>query len=162
MNALITIQNCRIDNSRKTIVQNINWTLESDNGYSDILDSNTSPKISQLETLLNKSGQKLVYNSETGRFEYVLDSARTDCLTGNITIPASVYNDSNSIELYERYALNSTTKFPNINLIFEGNNAKLYEIQILDGNNNIVWKRKLQNISIITEQTLSTSTCYIR
>lgn len=122
-------------------LQNVQWVINDPNEIND-----TSIKI--LDKLL-----------EEGNTPYSpLEKNITDkklALSGTLTITKEAYNNNNSMNLYQKYAVDEATNFPNLNLIFEGNNAKLYTINITDGNNNIVWTKKAQSNYIIDEDFLS-------
>ena len=61
-NTLITIQNCRIDNSRKTIVQNINWTMNAGENWL-VIGPNGGGKADFLNALAGVSGLKITPNA---------------------------------------------------------------------------------------------------
>ncbi len=61
-NTLITIQNCRIDNSRKTIVQNINWTMNAGENWL-VIGPNGGGKAEFLNALAGVSGLKITPNA---------------------------------------------------------------------------------------------------
>ena len=59
---LITIQNCRIDNSRKTIVPTVNWTMNAGENWL-VIGPNGGGKADFLNALANCSGVKFVPNA---------------------------------------------------------------------------------------------------
>ncbi|MBR4789608.1 MAG: ATP-binding cassette domain-containing protein [Treponema sp.] len=61
-NTLITIQNCRIDNSRKTIVQNINWTMNAGENWL-VIGPNGGGKADFLNALAGVGGLKITPNA---------------------------------------------------------------------------------------------------
>lgn len=75
-------------------------------------------------------------------------------LTGTLTIKESAYNGNSSLDIYNRYA--TPTVFPNLDINFESENSKLYNVTIYDGNKNIYWKRKLKSGDDINSIFLST------
>lgn len=109
---------------------NIKWNLAAD----DFNQNKTS--ITILDKLLTES-EAMPCLGEDGQHNIPYAQA----LTGTITIGAGVYNSEDSINLYKKYILGAGKKFPNIDLIFEGEKAKLYNIVIYDGNNNVLWKK---------------------
>lgn len=123
-------------------LQNVKWTIsdpnEIDNG-----------KILILEKLLKE-----------GNTPYLpLEEQITDkkfALSGELHITADAYNDSNSINIYNRYAIEPAYNFPNLNIIFEGAAAQLYDVSIADGNNNITWTKKAQVNTVIDAAFLAT------
>ena len=53
---------------------------------------------------------------------------------------------------YNKYAIDTLYNFPNLDIIFEGDNAKLYEVIIKDGNDEIAWRRKTKgNYTVDTD-----------
>ncbi len=63
------------------------------------------------------------------------------CLTGTMTVTTSAYNGSNALAIYNKYA--KPVAYPNLDIHFQGDNAKLHTITIYDGNNNVYWHRKI-------------------
>ena len=61
-NTLITIQNCRIENSRKTLVQNINWTMKAGENWL-VIGPNGGGKADFLNALAGFGGLKITPNS---------------------------------------------------------------------------------------------------
>ena len=122
-------------------LQNVQWVIDDPNEISDtsinildkILDSNNSPYSPDDNDITDKSL----------------------ALSGTLRITANAYNGDNSIDLYNKYSVNPDTNFPNLNLIFEGNNAKLYTVQITDGNGDTVWAKKAQANYIIDSDFLA-------
>ena len=106
-------------------LQNVKWIIDDSDEISD--DPLT---ITILDRLVNEDPMDPVSRTTT-------DQALA--LTGNLNITSEAYNGTNSFELYDKYTVN---EYPNLNINFEGNNAKLFNITILDGNNNIVWGKK--------------------
>lgn len=84
--------------------------------------------------------------------------SKANSLTGFGNILESSYNNSNSINIYNRYNLvtSDDRSFPNFTLDFKGNNAKLYTINIENGDGEIVWSRKVSSLSDL-ENTLLTN-----
>lgn len=122
-------------------LKNINWTL---NNSDDIQDNN---KIAILEYLLTEPNRPN-QNADTQK-----DEPTTTSLTGVITITADAYNGDNAFEIYNRY-INKDT-YPLVDLIFQGDQAKLYNVNIFDGNKNIYWTRKIIPNQTITKDFLN-------
>lgn len=55
--------------------------------------------------------------------------------------------------MYNKYA--KKTVYPDVNINFEGQNAKLYTVRILDGNGEKLWERKIEPDNSIDENFLS-------
>ena len=72
-NALITIQNCRIENSRKTIVNKVNWTMNAGENWL-IIGPNGGGKADFLNALAGTCGVKFVPNTENAGNEVSLFS----------------------------------------------------------------------------------------
>lgn len=115
---------------------NVNWTL-SDKDF-------TQEKINILEDLLNPSKANPVYNDDSTAL-----IPKSQALTGKIIVPESAYNDSDSIDLYNKYVQNA---FSNLDIEFQGSNAKLCNIIIYDGNNNIIWKKCIRKGTNLTNE----------
>lgn len=78
-------------------------------------------------------------------------------LTGFANISSTAYNSSNSVNLYNKYSLvsNNDTSFPNLDLQFKGEGAKLYNIDIKNGDGNIVWTRKVSSLNNLSNELLN-------
>lgn len=101
---------------------NINWNLEDAQDI-NITDSQ-NPTINILDSL------------------YPLNDSPATSLTGDINVKESAYNDMYSINIYNKYAKKDI--YPDVNIDFEGAQAKLYTIKILDGNGEKLWERKIE------------------
>ena len=84
-------------------------------------------------------------------------------LTGEVNISANAYNSNNSLEFYNKYMIqgvnNDTTKrYPNVNLDFEGENAKLYNVNIYYGgeDDKRIWSKKAVSGTEINATFLAT------
>lgn len=62
---LISINNCRIENSKETLIQNINWTYESGQAWL-VIGPNGGGKAEFLNALANEAGIRLVGNEKNG------------------------------------------------------------------------------------------------
>lgn len=104
----------------------VNWTMDNSN---EINTSNNT--INLLERL---KGLKTIENDEA--YEPIQNS-----LTGNLLVTANAYNGDNSFIIYDTYAQEDL--YPNLDISFNGDNAKLLKVTIYDGNNSTLWTRKL-------------------
>ena len=62
---LISINNCRIENSKETLLQNINWTYESGQAWL-VIGPNGGGKADFLNALANEAGIRFVGNEKNG------------------------------------------------------------------------------------------------
>ena len=97
---------------------NINDASEIDDSNSSILD------LDKLIELGNKKNLNL-----------------PNSLTGTLTIAAEAYNGTNSLAMYEKYAHKDV--YPNLDINFLGESAKLYTVKVVDGNGLTIWNRKV-------------------
>jgi hypothetical protein len=62
-----------------------------------------------------------------------------------------------ALNIYNKYAIEDINNpgkfFPNINFVFEG--LDIFNVNILDGNGNVYWTRKIAKNAFITEEFLS-------
>ena len=58
-------------------------------------------------------------------------------------VTANAYDGNNSFDIYNTYAQEDL--YPHLDTSFDGNNAKLLKVTIYDGNNSILWTRKLNS-----------------
>ena len=119
-------------------LRNVLWTLDNSN---DIMLEQL--KIKLLELLLTKIASDDKGNS--------IGTALA--LTGNLDITSNAYNGSESFAIYDKYAQDDV--YPNLNIEFKGDNAKLYTIEVYDGNDELQWFRKIEPNESITEEFLS-------
>lgn len=118
---------------------NVNWSLSQAEEIDD-----TEKTISILERLLN---DLMPLETAAGI------NPTNISLTGSLTIPEDVYNGYNSFDIYSKYA--KPDIYPNLDINFIGDNAKLYNISILDGNNDVCWTRKIKPGDTLTKDFLS-------
>lgn len=121
----------------------VDWNM---NKAEDIVYVDNKPRIALLEYLLNDS-QTNWNDAKTER------ESPSISLTGNLTIGAEAYSNNDSIEIYDYYS--HKDRYPNLNINFTSPNAKLYSVDIYNGNNEICWTRKLNENSLIDEAFLS-------
>lgn len=129
-------------------LKNVSWEIN------DISELNTSNKtVNMLERIYNmtpytKQGQAEISTSETN-------------LTGSLKINVDIDNDI-ALDMYNHYAVeidNSLTnphrRFPNLDIDFMQND--LVTVTIVDGNNSIIWQRKMIKNNDINSEFLSNS-----
>ena len=69
------------------------------------------------------------------------DLTYAQSLTGKAIIPQDVYNGTQSMDIYNNYI--TEDKFNNIDLIFNGSNAVLYNVTIQNGDGSTYWYKKI-------------------
>ena len=74
-------------------------------------------------------------------------------LTGNINIATTAYDEERSLDIYNKYI--TDTKFANLDMEFESQNAKLYNITIYDGDGLAFWNKKTIPNTELNEDFLS-------
>ena len=99
-----------------------------------------------LETLLDK---KPIEDPQSTTGYELLEKA----LTGSLVITANAYNGDSSFNIYNKYAQDEV--YPNLDIEFTGDNAKLYSVQIYDGDNTVCWVRKLNSGANVDTDFLS-------
>lgn len=77
-------------------------------------------------------------------------------LSGTLVITGTAYNEENSLDIYNKYSIDSRYNFPNLDIQFTGNRARLYEVIIKDGNGEIIWKKKTKGNYLLNAEFLST------
>ena len=120
---------------------NVKWVLQNEDADEINTSNNT---IRTLEML--KNTKFVTNNGQT--------IPQTATLSGELRIPESVYNGSNSVGIYNTYA--KDTVYPNLDIIFEGSNAKMPKVSIYNGNNEVCWSKRIQNGGGVSELTLRT------
>lgn len=66
---------------------------------------------------------------------------RSQTLSGLLTISKEAFNNNSSIEIYNKYA--KPNVYPNLDIIFEGADAKLPKVSIYTGDDTVCWFRRL-------------------
>ena len=108
---------------------NIDWVLDNSN------DINASDKeINLLEKLLS-----IRTLEDKGSLAGYIPKAAA--LTGKIIVDAGAYDSSESIDIYNKYVDNDV--YPNLDIDFEGSNADLYSISILNGDGTVYWTKRI-------------------
>lgn len=117
--------NVRLTNYKLT---NVKWNLSK---VGDISNS----KIGLLDTL----STKLPLMTDNGL------ELRKNCLTGSLTISTNAFNGNSqeALKIYENYACGDDPVYPNLKMTFESANTTLYNVNIYDGDDNLVWSRKV-------------------
>lgn len=110
---------------------NVNWEIN------DAGDLNEDGTIKVLERLLTK-GENPIYPQTT----------TAQCLTGTLTINCKV---EDAYAIYNHY----WEAFPELNIIFTNVEKNIYDVNILDGNDNIYWTKKILEGENIDEEFLS-------
>ena len=72
-------------------------------------------------------------------------------LSGNLTIGTTAYSGSDSINIYNEYY----ETYPDLNIDFENERSKIFNVNILNGDGSILWTRKIRNGDSITEEFLN-------
>ena len=72
-------------------------------------------------------------------------------LSGNLTIGTTAYSGSDSINIYNEYY----KTYPDLNIDFENESSKIFNVNILNGDGSILWTRKIRNDDSITEEFLN-------
>lgn len=143
-------------NISKIIVQNILNTLQTDeNGMEEKIQYN----LSNVGWEINNSNE-IVNNSILLLDKLLLQTPKNETkansLTGSCKIIENAYNENDSILIYNKYSLLSDTDntYPNLDLNFMGANSQLYTINVMNGDNQIVWSRKVTSLSNLTNDLL--------
>lgn len=108
-------------------LQNVDWKIDDASAIDSI-----NYTIDILETLLNEC---YPYTS-TGEVESIPAS-----LTGDLEVTENAYNDINAVDIYNKYAASDV--YPNLDIDFTGDQAKLYTVRIYSGSGELMWERKL-------------------
>lgn len=119
-------------------LQNVDWKIDNASEIDDI-----NYTINILQTLLNECHP---YTS-TGQIESIPAS-----LTGDLEITRSAYNDDKAVNIYNKYA--TPEIYPNLDINFTGDQAKLYTVRIYSGSGELMWERKLPAGEDIDEEFL--------
>ena len=118
----------------------INWEISSvQSGDIDIEKST----IKVLEILKKDSIKAVENNAGLGKKQVI---------TGTITFKSDLGLTTNqAMAIYNQY-INENT-FPNLNFVFEG--LDIFDVNILDGNGNVYWTKKIDDQGYITKEFLS-------
>lgn len=127
------------DYSLDYTLTNVDWTMnESD----DVVNK----KITLLEYLLTKCQPN--WNADRTEREPLSMS-----LTGDLLIGDNAYSGSESFDIYNTYV--NEDVYPGLDINFTHSNAKLYTVDIYDGNNKVYWTRKIVKGQNIDDDFLS-------
>lgn len=116
-------------------LQNVQWVIDNNDNNEELYIDSENCNIFVLDKLLTREQERK--------------------LSGVLEITETAYNGNDSLDFYNKYSVESATRFPNLDIRFTGNNAKLYEVSIANGNDEIVWKRKAKSGYIIDPTFLS-------
>lgn len=107
----------------------VKWKL---NKPSDIL---SDSKINILENLFTKTPLITEHGQEK----------RANSLTGTLTITSAAYNNSGqgALNIYNEYSCGEDPKYPRLNMVFESPNVTLYNVNVYNGDGDIIWTRKV-------------------
>ncbi len=109
----------------------IDWTMDSPAEINTVNNTiNLLERLRGLKTIENDNE-----NAEEA-YEPIQNS-----LTGDLLVTANAYDGDNSFDIYNTYAQEDL--YPNLDISFDGDNAKLLKVTIYDGNNSTLWTRKL-------------------
>ena len=127
---------------QKFYLKGVNWIINDKN---DINVSNGTIAVLEKLLQLNPIDNKMTLGQ---------------ALTGTITLSKDLnLSVEQALAIYTRYNIedpNNLNKFfPNINFIFE--DLPIYNVNILDGNGNLYWTKKIAGNSLISEEFLSSS-----
>lgn len=136
-------------------LKNVKWKITDSNEI-------VNDKITVLERILNDM------EPFTPQNQVDLETSESS-LTGTLIIDSAAYNGTNSLGIYNYYAseviktdtnaqgevLREYRRFPNLDIQFKGDQAKLYNITILKDDTNVLWKRKLRPGDMVDETFLS-------
>jgi hypothetical protein len=97
------------------------WSLENTQEMDGI-------NIPLLDKMLDTQySRTLMKDDNTERLPY------SAAFTGKLNIPATIYNGTAPLDIYNQYITDA--KFANLDINFESENAKLYNVIIYDGDN---------------------------
>lgn len=118
---------------------NVKWNF---NDASDV----AAPQIQILDKLKSKIAMTV---GSDGSASETQDKWRA--LSGNLTIGTTAYSGSDSIGIYNEYY----ETYPDLNIDFENESSKIFNVDILNGDGSILWTRKIRNGDSITEEFLN-------
>lgn len=128
-----------IDNLSQYSLLNVKWNF---NDASDV----AAPQIQILDKLKSKIAMTV---GSDGSASETQDKWRA--LSGSLTIGTAAYSGSDSINIYNEYY----ETYPNLNIDFENESSKIFNVNILNGDGSILWTRKIRNGDSITEEFLN-------
>ena len=117
------------------------WSIDNPNEM-------TSTNIHILDKMLNPSYTKPALGADDiNRLPY------SAAFTGEIEISSEAYSGNDPLTLYNKYISDST--FANVDMSFEANSAKLYNVIIYDGDGVAFWSKKTVSGTALNEVFLS-------
>lgn len=128
-----------INNLTQYSLLNVKWN------FNDINDV-AAPHIEVLDKLKSKIAMTV---GSDGSASETQDKWRA--LSGNLTIGATAYNGTESIGIYNEYY----ETYPDLNIDFENESSKIFNVNILNGDGSILWTRKIRNGDSVTEEFLN-------
>lgn len=111
----------------------VDWTMDNPN------EINTSNNTINLLERLRKL-RTIENDDETAEDPY---EPIQNSLTGDLLVTGNAYNGTESFAIYDTYAQEDL--YPNLDISFNGSEAKLLKVTIYDGNNSTLWTRKLNS-----------------
>lgn len=144
-------------NISKFIIQNALNTLQTDeNGTEEKIQynlSNVGWEINNSNEIINNS----ILLLDKLLLQIPKNETKANSLTGNCKITENAYNGNDSILIYNKYSLLSDidNTYPNLDLNFTGTDSQLYTINVMNGDNQIVWSRKIVSLSNLTNDLLN-------
>ena len=137
INTYRIIKDCEAALQRIRVI-GFNWTIGTE--QSDDIDINNSSI--QILDILNRDSIQVIDNN--------LGLSKKQTIVGTITLKTELGLTINqAMSIYNKYI----NDFPNINFVFEG--LDIYDVNILDGNNNVYWTKKVKRGDTITKDFLS-------
>lgn len=131
VNSLSLIKNRMINNTTKALDYNLQKVIWSEDDADQITEDNG---IVYLDFLLSKDAKSggNVITPQGG-------------LSGILTIGAEAYNSTSSDEIYNKYTIlrEDGKSYPNLDIVFEGENAKMPLVTIVDQSGKTVWSRRI-------------------
>ena len=109
----------------------VDWIMNQEN---DVDETNNTIRL--LEYLLTKQTVD-EYNPATEKWERIPKSA---ALIGNLLIDEKAYNGADSFDIYEKYV--NEDRYLNLNIDFNGSEAKLFDVTVYDANGKVYWTKK--------------------
>lgn len=128
-----------VNNLTQYSLLNVKWNFNDTNDVA-------APHIEVLDKLKSKIAMTV---GSDGSASETQDKWRA--LSGNLTIGTTAYNGTESIGIYNEYY----ETYPDLNIDFENENSKIFNVNILNGDGSILWTRKIRNGDSVTEEFLN-------
>lgn len=147
MNAIAALDDKNRNVFKDYMLKNLQWIIDDSNE----LNNNDPAIINILNNLLeNERIPKKIVNGSPE------NSTREEAVTGSLTITNNAYNGSSSLNIYNYYTFGETNgelNFPSLDINFEGN-SQLFNVNIYNGQGQIIWTKKLTPNTNIDEPFL--------